>query len=111
MPHARLKEVLDKARYFMSLQGYSDYVINLFMESGDTYNLTISDRFNAKRIIPLSMIYALPEATDIARMALRDVFGMGREGIFQFLNGFSHQEVPNSNQAVIVFQFLNGFSH
>ena len=85
MPHARFKQVLEKARYFMSLQGYSDYVINLFMESGDTYNLTISDRFNAKRIIPLSMIYALPEATDIARMAIRDVFGMGREGIDTFL--------------------------
>ena len=85
LPHKRYAEVVDKAKYFMSLQGYSDFVLNTFFEPATSYNLEIYDRFNTKRIVPLSLVYALPSASDIARMAIRDIFGMGKEAIDRFL--------------------------
>jgi len=74
LPHEKFGEVLDKAKYFMSLYGYSDYVIDLYFKPAKEYNITVTDRFGTKRLIPLSLIYQLPSSSDVATMMVRDIF-------------------------------------
>jgi len=73
IPHETFTEKLKLARYYMSLYGYSDYVIDLFFKEADKYYIQITDRFDKPRKIPLSLMYELPSASDVARMVVRDI--------------------------------------
>jgi len=73
IPHETFGEKLKLARYYMSLYGYSDYVIDLFFKEADKYYIEITDRFDQPRKIPLSLMYELPSASDVARMVVRDI--------------------------------------
>jgi hypothetical protein len=59
-------------------------VIEWLTSTGIT--LEVTDRFGQSRIVPLSLMYNLPSASDVARMAIRDIFGMGRDAIENFLS-------------------------
>jgi phage-related protein len=74
MPHEKFPEMIEKARYFMGLYGYSDYVIDLYFKTAKEFNITVTDRFGTKRTIPLSLMYQLPSSSDVATMMVRDIF-------------------------------------
>jgi hypothetical protein len=46
----------------------------MYFEPKDQYVLTVTDRFNVSRTIPLSLVYELPSASDVATMMVRDIF-------------------------------------
>jgi len=74
LPHEKLKEHLTMAWYYMALYGYSDYAINIFLQDPEAFNIKVKDRFGVERTIPLALVYALPSATDVAIMMVRDIF-------------------------------------
>jgi phage-related protein len=74
MPHEKFEKMVDKAKYFMSLYGYSDYIIDLYFKTAKEFNITVTDRFGTKRTIPLSLMYQLPSSSDVATMMVRDIF-------------------------------------
>jgi phage-related protein/intein/homing endonuclease len=74
LPHEKFKEMIGKARYFMSLYGYSDYVIDLYFKTAKEFNIKVTDRFGTERAIPLSLMYQLPSSSDVATMMVRDIF-------------------------------------
>uniref|UniRef100_A0A7J3JQE6 Uncharacterized protein n=1 Tax=Ignisphaera aggregans TaxID=334771 RepID=A0A7J3JQE6_9CREN len=73
LPHEKFNEIHAKAMYFLGLYGYSDAVINLMTSKIEEYHITIKDRFERERKIPLSLMYELPSASDVARMMVRDI--------------------------------------
>jgi len=73
-PHEKAETMISTARYFLTLYGYADYVIDMYLQSNQNYNITITDRFGTQRLIPLAMAYRLPSPSDVARMMIRDVF-------------------------------------
>jgi len=89
MPLEEFPEKRRMAGYFLALQGYSDYVIDSWLKSAEDLNIKVKDRFDVERTIPLSLMYELPSASDVARMAIRDIFGMGKTAIDAFLKVYS----------------------
>jgi hypothetical protein len=83
MPLDEFKDVLESYRSFLRLYGYNDKVIEWLTST--KIRLEVIDRFGQHRIVPLSLMYNLPSASDVARMAIRDIFGMGRDAIESFL--------------------------
>jgi intein/homing endonuclease len=74
IPHKTFDEKYKYTNYFLAIQGYSDYVIDLLMAKEDKLNIEVTDRFGTKRKIPLSILYELPSASDVATMMVRDIF-------------------------------------
>jgi len=74
LPHKEFDEKLKTATRFMSLYGYSDYVIDMYFKPLEKYYLEVTDRFGVVRKIPLSLVYELPSASDVATMMVRDIF-------------------------------------
>jgi phage-related protein len=74
LPTNEFPNTLEYLHYFMALYGYSDEVISWFTKPVEQLNVTIKDRFNRERKIPLSLIYELPSASDVATMMVRDLF-------------------------------------
>jgi len=74
MPSAAYEDMLKLSKYYLSLYGYSDLVIDLLFASVDRYHVVVKDRFGVERKIPLSLIYELPSASDVATMMVRDIF-------------------------------------
>jgi len=98
--HMPLAEFEDRRRlisYFLGVHGYSDRIVDMWTRPAEELNVKVRDRFGAERLIPLSLMYELPSASDVARMAIRDVFGMGREAVDSFLKVYSargmHEDV------------------
>ena len=85
LPHENFGELVKLARYYMALYGYSDYVIDLFFKSAEEYNIEVTDRFGTARKIPLALVYNMPSSSDVAKMAIRDIFGAGGTAIDNFL--------------------------
>jgi|GEM_PF-3330497 len=85
LAHENYNEIVKLAWYYMALYGYSDYVVDLFFKSAEEYHIEIKDRFGTTRKIPLALVYNLPSASDVARMAIRDIFGAGGTAIDNFL--------------------------
>jgi hypothetical protein len=75
MPHEKFKDLLEKAREYLALYGYSDTVIQWLTSTVDEEGMavTITDRFGRPRKIPVSLMYNLPSPSDVARMVIRDV--------------------------------------
>ena len=60
-------------KYYMSLQGYSDKVLSAIFKSDRELFVPVVDRFGVTRRIPISMMFELPSASDVARMVIRDI--------------------------------------
>jgi len=59
---------------FLKIKGYSDYILKLVFANEDEFYLEISDRFGARRRIPLADAWKLPSPSDVITMMIRDVF-------------------------------------
>ena len=89
LPTQAISNVVDAMAYYLALYGYSDTVLNWFFKlpSGDVLQkhvlppeiekveeyVEIVDRFNTKRYVPTSLIFALPSPSELVRMMIRDV--------------------------------------
>jgi len=67
-------KTFDLSRRFMALYGYSDVVVDKYFKKADELFVEVKDRFGVKRKVPLSLLYALPTASDVATMMVRDIF-------------------------------------
>ena len=72
MPSERFEEVLRDYRVILKLYGYRTGIIE-WLTSMDL-KIEVTDRFGTKRIVPISMMYELPSASDVAAMMVRDIF-------------------------------------
>jgi intein/homing endonuclease/phage-related protein len=81
MPHmfTENKELFETrlklVRLYTAIQGFPDEVIDMIFRKEDEAGASIKvrDRFEVERIIPLSLMYALPSHSEVARMVIRDV--------------------------------------
>ena len=73
LPHEKFDAILNQSVRFMSLYGYSDFVIDLYFKEAEQYYVEIKDRFDKTRKVPLSLMYQLPSSSDVARMMVRDI--------------------------------------
>jgi phage-related protein len=67
------EELLKLAKLYTAVQGFPDTILNLLYWKEDEYSVTIIDRFQKERKIPLSTMYVLPSPSDVARMVIRDI--------------------------------------
>jgi hypothetical protein len=74
LPYAKSEEIIKIMKYYMALYGFSDMVLDQYFKSANELFITVTDRFQAERKIPLSLIYSLPSASDVATMMVRDIF-------------------------------------
>jgi len=74
LPLSDSTEMVKVAKYYLALEGYSDFIINRMVEIENPPKITVTDRFNYTREIPLSLVYELPSASDVATMMVRDIF-------------------------------------
>jgi hypothetical protein len=95
MPTDAFDEMLDECRSILKLYGFNDQTIEWITKTVEEsieekrMIITVKDRFDNDRNIPLSLIYQLPSASDIARMSIRDIFGMGATAIDSFIQVYS----------------------
>jgi len=75
MPTRQFNKFLDYMRRFLALWGYSDNIVKWFTTKEEEWYVTITDRFNRQRKLPVSLIYRLPTPSDLARMMVHDIFG------------------------------------
>ena len=81
MPHmfTENKELFETrlklARLYTAIQGFPDDVVDMVFKREDEAGASIKvrDRFEVERTIPLSLMYALPSHSEVARMVIRDV--------------------------------------
>ncbi|MEM3426871.1 MAG: hypothetical protein QW212_01235 [Nitrososphaerales archaeon] len=59
--------------YYLAVKGYADYMVKWMFYNPDKLYVVVTDRFGNPRKIPLSLVWDLPPASDIARMWVRDV--------------------------------------
>jgi len=74
LPSKNFEEIVKISQYYLALYGYSDIILDQYFASPDKYSITVKDRFNVERTVPLSLIYELPSASDVATMMVRDIF-------------------------------------
>ena len=74
LPLEAKEDVFDMAKFFLAIYGYSDWVLDMYFEPKDKYILKVKDRFGNERQVPLSLLYELPSASDVATMMVRDIF-------------------------------------
>jgi phage-related protein len=74
LPRPDAKDMVKVAKYYMAVDGFSDYMIDKYMEIENPKTITVTDRFNYTREVPLSLVYELPSASDVATMMVRDIF-------------------------------------
>jgi hypothetical protein len=74
LPYEKSEEIMKIMKYYMALYGFSDTVLDQYFKSANELFITVTDRFEAQRKIPLSLVYNLPSASDVATMMVRDIF-------------------------------------
>lgn len=74
MPTDKLENYRKIMAFYLSLQGASDITLHQFLAKPEDYSITVKDRFQKDRTVPLALIYDLPSATDVATMMVRDLF-------------------------------------
>ena len=95
MPTKDFDVALGEYRTILKLYGYRSSIIAWLTKTAEESKkegrmlITVKDRFGTERAIPLSILYQLPSASDVARMAIRDIFGMGADAIDAFLKVYS----------------------
>jgi phage-related protein len=72
MPTDKFDQVLETNRQYLRLYGYNDKIIEWLTSKELTIEVT--DRFGTTRKIPISLMYDLPSASDVATMMVRDIF-------------------------------------
>jgi len=91
----KFTDINNKFRYILKLYGYRTDIINWITTIEDA--IEVIDRFGTVRKIPLSLIYELPSPSDVARMVIRDIFGVGKTAIESFLKVYKargmHEDV------------------
>jgi hypothetical protein len=87
MPTDQFDYVLKRYVAFLKLYGYRTEIIKWITDQN--IKIEVIDRFGTRRIIPLALIYEMPSASDVARMAIRDIFGMGADAVSAFLKVYS----------------------
>lgn len=66
--------LMEYARTFMAMGGLPLSYIELALAPEEEFHVLVKDRFRTDRRIPLSLLYQIPSASDIAAMAVRDIF-------------------------------------
>jgi len=66
--------LLDYAKTYMVMGGLPLAFIEPALAPEDEFHVAVKDRFKKERKIPLSLIYTIPTASDVAGMAVRDIF-------------------------------------
>jgi phage-related protein len=61
------------AKLYTAIQGYPDKILDVMYKTDKELSITVKDRFNQDRVIPISLMYTLPSPSDVARMVVRDV--------------------------------------
>jgi len=77
----------DNIEYYKNLlryRGFPNWYIDNETKLVDELALEIKDRFDTTRKIPLSPIYYMPTPSDLTRMMIKDIFGIGKEGLERF---------------------------
>lgn len=69
----KYEDVVDAAKYYLSVRGYSDYVVKMLIAEEDEFYTTIKDRFNIERRLPLSLKYYVISPSEASRMIIRDI--------------------------------------
>jgi len=87
MPTDQFDYVLKRYVAFLKLYGYRTEIIKWITDQN--IKIEVVDRFGTRRTIPLALIYEMPSASDVARMAIRDIFGMGADAVSAFLKVYS----------------------
>jgi phage-related protein len=72
MPRKEFADVLEDYRTILKLYGYRTSIID-WLTSKDLM-IEVTDRFGTKRTVPISLLYELPSASDVATMMVRDIF-------------------------------------
>jgi phage-related protein len=72
MPHKEFEKVLERYRSFLRLYGYRTEIIDWLTST--ELKIEVTDRFGIKRTVPISLMYELPSASDVATMMVRDIF-------------------------------------
>jgi len=75
IPTRQFNKLLSFLKYFMGLWGYPTEVVRWYSTKAHENYVTILDRFNIERRLPISLIYHLPTPSDFARMMVHDIFG------------------------------------
>lgn len=78
---------------YLALQGYADEIVKWMVEVDMPHAILVTDRFGAKRFVPLSLVYRLPSASDVARMMVRDIFASIEDFQTLFLATGMHPDI------------------
>jgi len=68
------KDAEDVILNFLRIRGYSDYLLKLAFADEEEFYIEVTDRFGAKRRIPLADAWKTPTPSDVIRMMIRDIF-------------------------------------
>lgn len=79
-----IEEARDRVYNIFMYRGYPDWFIENATALPDQLKLEITDRFNTKRIIPLSLLYEQPSISALANFMIRDMFGSGKKAYETF---------------------------
>jgi len=71
---AGLEQNLDRLHRIFVYHGYPEWFIENALATPDKLKITIYDRFNIPRDIPMSYLYEQPSLTDLTEMMVRDMF-------------------------------------
>ncbi|TDA41341.1 MAG: hypothetical protein DSO07_05160 [Thermoproteota archaeon] len=68
-----INDAMEGILYYLKVKGYSDFVIKFWYADPTEFYTTVIDRFQIKRIVPLSGAWKLPSLSEVARMWVRDI--------------------------------------
>ena len=84
--------IVEQMREILKMRGYADVVVDYFIKQipeaftkyGDlikrasekTFYVTIKDRFETDRILPIPQVFDLPTHSELCRMMIKDIFNM-----------------------------------
>jgi hypothetical protein len=74
LPRDDIDDIIKVSKFYLAVQGYADWMVDMFFLSPDQYNIKVTDRFGQERKVPLALVYQLPTPSDVATMMVRDVF-------------------------------------
>lgn len=79
-----VEEARDRIRDILMYRGYPDWFIENTVAPVEELKLEITDRFGSKRVVPLALTYAQPSLSELTTMMIRDIFGVGPQGLEQY---------------------------
>jgi len=70
---SNINDVMEGMLYYLKVKGYSDFIIRFWYADPKEFYTTVVDRFQIRRLVPLSGAWKLPSVSDVAQMWVRDV--------------------------------------